>query len=109
MDISVTGQSEITIDGEIKLINHYLAIKQTIVPMIEDETSEITVKITNSPFITSALIGFFLRLIHENGVRVTIYAGNEKLQKLFEILKLTTIFNVKPLDTNVKDKRGVHE
>lgn len=97
MDVTVTGQSEVTINGEIKTVNDYLAIKQTMLSLVEDGTEAIAVKIISSSLITSALIGFFLRLVHENNIKLTVYVGNERLLKMFEVMKLINTFDVKPL------------
>lgn len=97
MDVALTGKSEVTINGEIKTVNDYLQIKQTMLPLVEDGLDAITVKITSSSLITSALIGFFLRLVHENNIKLTIYAGNERLLKMFDVMKLTNTFDVRAL------------
>ncbi len=97
MEVTLSGPSEVTITGEIKAIGDYLEIKKVIERMREDDISSITVKIPTSSSISSALIGFFLRLIHENKIKLTVYAGNEKLINMLEVLNLMNIFNVKRL------------
>ncbi|BCB96910.1 hypothetical protein JZK55_18320 [Dissulfurispira thermophila] len=95
MEAIASGISEVTITGEIKSINDYLDIKKVITELIENnDVDSITIKIPTSASINSALIGFFLRLVHENKIKLTIHVGNDRLLNLLNIMNLMTIFNV---------------
>jgi hypothetical protein len=95
MEIMITGPTEITIAGDIKTVGDYLEIKKAIKELTDGGIDSISVKIPTSPSINSALIGFFLRIIHEDKVNLALYVGNDKLLNLFDVMNLTKIFNVK--------------
>lgn len=95
MEAILTGPSEVTIVGNIKTIEDYLDIKKVMKEMIGGGIDSISIKIPDSISITSALIGFLLRLVHEDRVKLTVYVKKDKLFNLFEVMNLVTIFNVK--------------
>ncbi len=97
METILTGPSEVTITGNIKTIEDYLDIKKVMKKMIEEGVDSISIKIPDSASITSALIGFLLRLVHEDRVKLSVYVRNDKLFNLFEVMNLITIFNVKKI------------
>ncbi len=93
MDIASTGPSELTIRGQIQTLEDYMRIKITIVDL--GGINAITIKIPDSLFITSAVIGFFLVLVREKKVRLSLLVGNEKLLKHLDVLQLLSVLQVK--------------
>lgn len=95
METILTGPSEITIFGNIKTIEDYLETKKILNDLVEGGADSITIKIPDSISITSALIGYLLRLVYEDKVNLAVYVKNDKLFNLLEVMNLITIFNVK--------------
>jgi hypothetical protein len=94
MEITI-HDNEIIISGHIKTIEDYLEIKKAVSSMLDEGKNSIVIKLPETPVITSALIGFFLKLIYEEKVKLTIYVKNEKLFDMLTVLNLVNIFNVK--------------
>ncbi len=98
MEVSITGSSEITITGDIFSLDHYLQIKKVIMDLVtKNGAGPLTMHIKDSASITSAIIGLFLRLIHERQVKLSVVVGNPNLFELLDILKLIDIFHVAEL------------
>jgi len=95
MEIIDSGSSELTITGEIYALDHYLMIKKAIAAKIAGHNIDsLTINIPDSPSITSAVIGLFLRLIQEKKIRLSIVARNPSLGAMLEVLRLNDIFHV---------------
>jgi len=92
MDISVTSNT-ITIHGDIKSVADYQAIKSA-VDSIKDTHSAITLKIVDSIFITSSIIGYLNRLRLKDKIEITIEVATPQLIELFEDLNLTELFTI---------------
>lgn len=95
MEITATGNSEITIRGNVKTIEDYLEIKSFLKIFLERDIKSLYIKIPDSVSITSALLGLFLRLIYEEKIQLSIFVGQDSLYNLFEVMNLITTFNVR--------------
>ncbi len=95
MEVTKSGADEVTISGEIKGVTDYLKVKRVVSELLESGTDSFILKIPDSANITSALIGYLLRLATEDKIGITVYVGNSKLMNLFEVMKLVQVFNVK--------------
>jgi hypothetical protein len=94
MDVMTTGVSEITISGHIKSIEDYQAVKVAIKNLTDKGQDTITIKIPDSLSMTSSIIGFLLKLIYVDKVKISMFVKDERLLGLLDILNLTTVFNV---------------
>lgn len=94
MEVIATGPAEVKITGDIKSIADYLEIKKVMSELLDNGARVVSVKIPNSPFINSALLGYFLRLIHEEKITLSLQVGNDKLFNMLTVMNLITIFNV---------------
>jgi putative heme degradation protein len=95
MEVTKSGADEVTISGEIKGVTDYLKVKRVVSELLESGTDSFILKIPDSANITSALIGYLLRLATEDKIGITVYVGNSKLMNLFEVMNLVQVFNVK--------------
>lgn len=98
MEIVATGNTEITIRGNIKTIEDYLSIKEFLKEFLEKDVDSLVIKIPDSISITSALLGLLLRLVYEEKIGISIYVGQESLYNLFEVMNLINVFNVRRLE-----------
>jgi len=98
MEVVKSGPAEVTIYGEIKGVSDYLAVKKVVAEVLQDGIDSLTVKIPDSSTITSALIGYLLRLATEDKIGLAVRVGNSKLMKLFEVMNLMEVFRVKTLE-----------
>ncbi|MGD0282607.1 MAG: hypothetical protein ABSB95_09620 [Dissulfurispiraceae bacterium] len=94
MNIISEGPSAVTVTGDIRTIADYLEIKKILKEMADNGAEAIALKIKDSPSINSALIGFLLRLTHEDKVRLSLQAENDKLYNMLRIMNLIDIFYV---------------
>ncbi|MDR2105523.1 MAG: hypothetical protein LBP51_07200 [Deferribacteraceae bacterium] len=92
MEIKVVNPQEVAITGNIKTVSDYLEIKGAISSLLKEGGKELAVKIPDSVSITSSVIGYFLKLIYQDGVKVTVLVGDQRLFKLLEDLRLSEAF-----------------
>ncbi|MDR2401597.1 MAG: hypothetical protein LBD73_08110 [Deferribacteraceae bacterium] len=94
MEIKVINPNEITISGNIKTVSDYLEIKGTISSLLKDGGKELAVSLPDSVSITSSVIGYFLKLVYQDGVKLRVLVGDQRLAKLLEDLRLAEAFCV---------------
>ncbi|MBF0328058.1 MAG: hypothetical protein HQL10_02780 [Nitrospirae bacterium] len=100
MELKETGQSEITILGNIRNIEDYLAIKKMIITMIDKGEKNITIKVIESMTMNSSIIGFMLKVVFEEKIILNLRVKNDILYNLLKTLNLVKPFHVK----KIKDK-----
>lgn len=94
-EVIIVKGSLIVISGDIKSIDDYQKIKEVVRDLIVHRNVEaITVDIPDSASVTSSVIGFFLKLVYEDKINMSLQVKNERLYSLLETLNLTDAFNV---------------
>jgi hypothetical protein len=93
MNIS-TSSNRVTIDGNIKSIGDFQSIKNSIDSVVASNKS-IVIDIQNSLSLTSAVIGYFNKLILKDKISVQVNVGDKQLYELLDDLNLTSVFNLK--------------
>ncbi|MDO8453614.1 MAG: hypothetical protein Q7S59_03465 [Sulfurimonas sp.] len=93
MNIS-TSSNRIIIDGNIKTIGDFQSIKNSVDSLIASNKS-IVIDIKNSLSLTSAVIGYFNKLILKDKINVQVNVGDKQLYELLDDLNLTSVFNLK--------------
>jgi len=93
MKLSI-DDSMLTITDNIKSVEDFQDIKIALDKMKNSYTS-ISIKILNSLSITSSVIGYLMKLIHKDGVRLSVTVGDERLVDLLNDLGLSSELNVK--------------
>jgi hypothetical protein len=95
MNIS-TNSNRITIEGNIKSVGDFQTIKSSVDSLLSTNKS-IVVEIKDSLSITSAVIGYFNKLILKDKINMQIHVGNTQLYELLDDLNLTSVFNLKKI------------
>lgn len=93
MNIS-TSSNKIAIDGNIKTISDFQTIKNSVDALVVNNTS-IVINIQNSLSLTSAVIGYFNKLILKDKINLQINVGDKQLYELLNDLNLASLFNLK--------------
>lgn len=93
MDIS-TSKGTITIQGNIKSVADYQAIKSSLDSLAQEHV-DIIINIPDSISITSSIIGYFNKLILKDKRNISMTIGSEQLMELLEDLNLKTLFKAK--------------
>ncbi len=93
MNIS-TSSNRVTIDGNIKSIGDFQSIKNSVDSLVASNKS-IVIDIKNSLSLTSAVIGYFNKLILKDKISVQVNVGDKQLYELLDDLNLTSVFNLK--------------
>lgn len=94
MTITNSGTNEFTISGDIKTISDYQEIKSAIQAQVDKGANSLDVKINDSQTITSSVVGYLMKLVNLNNVKVTLHIKNPGLYKMMEDLVLISVFNV---------------
>jgi hypothetical protein len=92
MELNIEG-STLTITDNIKSVEHFQEIKSALDKM-KINNSSIHIKISNSLSITSSVIGYLMKLIHKDEIRLSMSVGDDRLVALLNDLGLSSEFNV---------------
>jgi hypothetical protein len=92
--ISRQGKNVLVVEGRITSIEDYVGIRDGLNSLIEEGNQELTLKIVDSKTITSSVIGFLMKLVNHDKIKVTIEVGAEELYKSLATMHLTELFNV---------------
>jgi hypothetical protein len=92
MELNIEG-STLTITDNIKSVEHFQEIKSALDKM-KISNSSIHIKISNSLSITSSVIGYLMKLIHKDEIRLSMSVGDDRLVALLNDLGLSSEFNV---------------
>jgi hypothetical protein len=94
MEIKVIKPTEIVISGNIKTVSDYLEIKGTVSSLLKESGQDLEVSLPDSVSITSSVIGYFLKLVYQDGIKLRVLVGDQRLFKLLEDLRLAEAFCV---------------
>jgi hypothetical protein len=97
MQIETSGSNELTISGNIKSIDDGKEIKDAVNTLISGGATTLNLKIHESFSMTSTVIGFLMKLVNIDQVRVSLVVGDQRLYQLLEDLCLIQAFNVRRL------------
>lgn len=97
MEIRQPNENTIEIVGNVKTIEDYEQIKEVIDSMVNNGIKDINFKLLDSFSLTSSVIGYLIKIINLEGVRLTTYISDERLMKLLNSLNLVTLFNVREM------------
>ncbi len=89
-----TDGSTLTITDNIKSVEHFQAIKSSL-DEIKGSHSSISIRIIDSLSITSSVIGYLMKLVHKENIKISITAGDDRLINLLKDLGLSSEFNVR--------------
>lgn len=95
MDIQQNGSNELIITGNIKTVEDSIQLKNALNKMATAGNSSIHLKIIDSMSMTSTAIGYLMKLVNIEHVKLSVTAGDERLYVLLEELGLLQLFNVR--------------
>ena len=93
MNVKVNSSSELVVYGNVKNVNDYQEIKRVVTDMLREGDGQLTIYMADSFSITSSVIGYFLKLVYQDGVKLTLMVSDERLLSLLNDLRLTEAFN----------------
>jgi hypothetical protein len=89
-----TSSNSIAISGNIKSINDFQQIKQSVDNVITQH-KHVIINIVDSLSITSSVIGYLNKLVLKDGIDIHMNVGNEQLLHLIDDLNLVSTFKAK--------------
>lgn len=95
MKVKKEGNS-IFIEGNIKTIGDFQAIKNILDEMILD-SSTINLILRDSISITSSVIGYLTKLVHKDKVNMSLSVGNKELVVLLDDLGLSDLLHIRSI------------
>ncbi|MGE4498509.1 MAG: hypothetical protein AB7E48_11585 [Deferribacterales bacterium] len=96
MEINVHDR-QIEIKGNIKTLENYMTIKETVQALVDRGTDSISFIIADSLSMTSSVIGYLMKLVNVDRIHISMYIGDDRLIDLMEELSLIQVFGVKKL------------
>ena len=97
MEIKTISNTEIEVIGNIKTIDDSTALRDAVQRLFEGGSTAIIIKIQDSFAMPSAVVGYFMKLVNRDKVKLTILAGDPRLAELLDELQLTAVLNVRRL------------
>jgi hypothetical protein len=98
MQIDKSGSNELTISGNIKSIEDGTAIKEAVNACKKDGATSIVLRIQDSFSMTSTVIGFLMKLVNIDQMRVSLVVGDSRLYQLLDELSLVEPFNIRLIE-----------
>lgn len=98
MKVEFIDKFRLRITGEVKSLDNYSEIKKVIQGFIDTGEKTLVIDIADSMMITSSIIGYFTKIIHADGIRLSIIVHSDRLYELLEDLNLVVMFNVRKED-----------
>jgi hypothetical protein len=95
MQLAHTAADEITITGNIKSTDDYLAIRALVTGLQGLGAKALTVRINESLSMPSSVIGFFVKLANRDRIRLTMLIQDPRLLELLEELCLVETFGAR--------------
>jgi hypothetical protein len=95
MDITRKG-SEVFIEGNIKTIGDFQAIKECLDPIITPHM-QLHIVIKNSISMTSSVIGYFTKLVLKDKVNMSLSIEDADLAQLLDDLGVSQLLHVRTL------------
>lgn len=95
MEIKVLDSNTVEILGNIKSLDHYNEIKQTIQQLVAGGAKHLTIDVRDSLSMVSSVIGFLIKIINVDGVAINVNVWDERLYALLDQLSLIELFHVK--------------
>ena len=95
MNIVLGGSNELIISGNMKSIEDSTKIKESVIALKKDGTNSVVLRIQDSFSMTSTVIGFLMKLVNVDKVRVSLIIGDQRLYQLLDELCLVQVLNAR--------------
>jgi len=92
MEIRIVGSQELVVTGVIKTIDDSTQLRRDLQKLYEGGATSITLRIEDCFALPSAVIGYLMKLVNRDKVRLTLLAGDKRLYELLEELQLASVF-----------------
>ena len=92
MEIKTVGNQELVVNGIIKTIDDSILLREAVQKLHDNGANAITLRIEDSFALPSAVIGYLMKLVNRDKVKLTLLAGDKRLYELLEELQLATVF-----------------
>ena len=93
MKIEISSNT-VTIDGNIKSVSDFQAIKQNMDSIVGTH-KHIILNIKDSLSITSSVIGYLNKLVLKDNIDINMHVGDPQLMELLDDLSLTSTFKAR--------------
>jgi len=90
-----TQDDMLIITGNIKTLDDYQAIRDAATRILAAGGHSLTLRIVDSFSMPSAVIGFFVKLVQREKVRLSMEIGDSRLLELLDELCLTGLFKAR--------------
>lgn len=95
MEIKKQG-SEVIIEGNIKSIGDFQAIKKTLDEIVLHHKS-LNIIVKDSISMSSSVIGYLTKLVYKENIAITLQIGNSELVTLLDDLSLSELLHVRSI------------
>lgn len=92
MEIRTVGSQELVVTGIIKTIDDSMQLRGELQKLHDGGAQSITLRIEDSFALPSAVIGYLMKLVNRDKVRLTLPVGDRRLYDLLEELQLVAVF-----------------
>lgn len=97
MTIELNNGSELIVHGTTGDMSVYHGVKDNIRLLIAKGHKDITIKFVDAVTITSAMIGYFIKAINLDGVRINVHVTDSRLYEMLNMMNLVKMLNVKKI------------
>ena len=94
MEIKIVGSQELVVTGVIKTIDDSTQLRGELQRLHEGGATSITLRIEDSFALPSAVIGYLMKLVNRDKVRLTLVARDKRLYEQLVELQLASVFGV---------------
>lgn len=94
MEIRTVGSQELVVTGIIKTIDDSMQLRGELQKLHDGGAKSITLRIEDSFALPSAVIGYLMKLVNREKVKLTLLAGDKRLCELLDELQLVNVFGV---------------
>lgn len=95
--VKVNGKNSVTVDGIIKNQEDYNEIKTKLQELVDGGSREIIIDITESSSISSSVIGYLMKIVNKDDVKLSVKVRDAKLYKIMSDLSLVDKFGVQKI------------
>ncbi len=96
MELNKNG-TEVIVTGNVKTIDDSMALRDEIQQLVDGGASAITLRFQDSFALPSAVIGYLMKLVNRDRVRLTLLTGDQRLYVLLDDLQLLETFGVRQI------------
>ena len=97
MQIEGKGSNQVMITGNVKSVDDSIKIKEAISGVLARGNRSVELNLVDSLSLTSTTIGYLMKLVNQDQVKLSVTVGDSRLYTLLEDLALLQKFNVRLL------------